>query len=103
MSDPSSTLSTSVGWGGRRGVKWGREDGRPWMVNITEDMDIIQRKNQMYSYFMFHYCGEGGVVERGPLGRSSIPSSTFSSLIKEESRMPNSSFCLTKSLLSDSP
>ncbi|XP_004380705.1 complex I intermediate-associated protein 30, mitochondrial [Trichechus manatus latirostris] len=30
-----------------------RGDGRPWMVNIREDTDIIQRKNQMYSYFMF--------------------------------------------------
>ncbi|KAF6131669.1 NADH:ubiquinone oxidoreductase complex assembly factor 1 [Phyllostomus discolor] len=30
-----------------------RGDGRPWMVNIKEDVDMIQRKNQMYSYFMF--------------------------------------------------
>ena len=30
-----------------------RGDGRPWMVNIREDTDIIQRKDQMYSYFMF--------------------------------------------------
>ncbi|EQB77312.1 complex I intermediate-associated protein 30, mitochondrial [Camelus ferus] len=30
-----------------------RGDGRPWMVNIREDTDIIQRKSQMYSYFMF--------------------------------------------------
>ncbi|XP_012661764.1 complex I intermediate-associated protein 30, mitochondrial [Otolemur garnettii] len=30
-----------------------RGDGRPWMVNIKEDSDFIQRKNQMYSYFMF--------------------------------------------------
>ncbi|XP_023383543.1 complex I intermediate-associated protein 30, mitochondrial isoform X2 [Pteropus vampyrus] len=30
-----------------------RGDGRPWMVHISEDTDIIQRKNQMYSYFMF--------------------------------------------------
>lgn len=30
-----------------------RGDGRPWMVNISEDTYIIQRKNQMYSYFMF--------------------------------------------------
>uniref|UniRef100_A0A8D2AFD1 Complex I intermediate-associated protein 30, mitochondrial n=1 Tax=Sciurus vulgaris TaxID=55149 RepID=A0A8D2AFD1_SCIVU len=30
-----------------------RGDGRPWMVNIKEDTDFIQRKNQMYSYFMF--------------------------------------------------
>nr|XP_017203615.1 complex I intermediate-associated protein 30, mitochondrial [Oryctolagus cuniculus]XP_017203616.1 complex I intermediate-associated protein 30, mitochondrial [Oryctolagus cuniculus]XP_051678029.1 complex I intermediate-associated protein 30, mitochondrial [Oryctolagus cuniculus]XP_051678031.1 complex I intermediate-associated protein 30, mitochondrial [Oryctolagus cuniculus]XP_051678032.1 complex I intermediate-associated protein 30, mitochondrial [Oryctolagus cuniculus] len=30
-----------------------RGDGRPWMVNIREDTDLIQRKNQMYSYFMF--------------------------------------------------
>ncbi|KAM6202762.1 complex I intermediate-associated protein 30, mitochondrial isoform 2-T2 [Rhynchocyon petersi] len=30
-----------------------RGDGRPWMVNIREDTDLIQKKNQMYSYFMF--------------------------------------------------
>ncbi|XP_053447706.1 complex I intermediate-associated protein 30, mitochondrial-like [Nycticebus coucang] len=30
-----------------------RGDGRPWMVNIKEDSDFIQRKNRMYSYFMF--------------------------------------------------
>lgn len=30
-----------------------RGDGRPWMVNIKEDTQYIQRKNQMYSYFMF--------------------------------------------------
>ncbi|XP_017504036.1 complex I intermediate-associated protein 30, mitochondrial isoform X2 [Manis javanica] len=30
-----------------------RGDGRPWMVSIREDTDIIQRKNQMHSYFMF--------------------------------------------------
>uniref|UniRef100_A0A8D0QXE5 Complex I intermediate-associated protein 30, mitochondrial n=2 Tax=Sus scrofa TaxID=9823 RepID=A0A8D0QXE5_PIG len=30
-----------------------RGDGRPWMVNIREDTDIIQRKDHMYSYFMF--------------------------------------------------
>ncbi|XP_006158730.1 complex I intermediate-associated protein 30, mitochondrial isoform X2 [Tupaia chinensis] len=30
-----------------------RGDGRPWMVNIREDTDIVQRKNQMFSYFMF--------------------------------------------------
>ncbi|KAK1338952.1 hypothetical protein QTO34_019621 [Cnephaeus nilssonii] len=30
-----------------------RGDGRPWMVNIREDTDFIQRHNQMYSYFMF--------------------------------------------------
>ncbi|ERE70786.1 complex I intermediate-associated protein 30 [Cricetulus griseus] len=30
-----------------------RGDGRPWMVNIRQDTDFIQRKNQMYSYFMF--------------------------------------------------
>lgn len=30
-----------------------RGDGRPWMVNIREDTDIIQKKDQMYSYFMF--------------------------------------------------
>nr|KAF6388015.1 NADH:ubiquinone oxidoreductase complex assembly factor 1 [Myotis myotis] len=30
-----------------------RGDGRPWMVNIREDTDIIQKTNQMYSYFMF--------------------------------------------------
>ncbi|XP_055134757.1 complex I intermediate-associated protein 30, mitochondrial isoform X1 [Symphalangus syndactylus] len=30
-----------------------RGDGRPWMVNIKEDIDFFQRRNQMYSYFMF--------------------------------------------------
>lgn len=30
-----------------------RGDGRPWMVNIKETTDLIQRKDQMYSYFMF--------------------------------------------------
>lgn len=30
-----------------------RGDGRPWMVNIRQDTEFIQRKNQMYSYFMF--------------------------------------------------
>lgn len=30
-----------------------RGDGRPWMVNIKEDTDLLQRTNQMYSYFMF--------------------------------------------------
>ncbi|XP_008845017.1 complex I intermediate-associated protein 30, mitochondrial [Nannospalax galili] len=30
-----------------------RGDGRPWMVNIRQDTDLIQRKNQMYCYFMF--------------------------------------------------
>ncbi|XP_069861941.1 complex I intermediate-associated protein 30, mitochondrial isoform X1 [Dipodomys merriami] len=30
-----------------------RGDGRPWMVNIRQDTDFIQRSNQMYSYFMF--------------------------------------------------
>ncbi|XP_033046366.1 complex I intermediate-associated protein 30, mitochondrial isoform X1 [Trachypithecus francoisi] len=30
-----------------------RGDGRPWMVNIKEDTDFLQRTNQMYSYFMF--------------------------------------------------
>nr|XP_034351126.1 complex I intermediate-associated protein 30, mitochondrial isoform X2 [Arvicanthis niloticus] len=30
-----------------------RGDGRPWMVNIKQDTDFIQRKNQIYSYFMF--------------------------------------------------
>lgn len=30
-----------------------RGDGRPWMVNIKQDTEFIQRKNQMYSYFMF--------------------------------------------------
>ncbi|XP_006883057.1 PREDICTED: complex I intermediate-associated protein 30, mitochondrial [Elephantulus edwardii] len=30
-----------------------RGDGRPWMVNIKEDTDIIQKKDQLYSYFMF--------------------------------------------------
>lgn len=30
-----------------------RGDGRPWMVNIREDTDFIQKSNQMYSYFMF--------------------------------------------------
>lgn len=30
-----------------------RGDGRPWMVNIKEDTDLIQKKNQMYSYFLF--------------------------------------------------
>ncbi|XP_036779699.2 complex I intermediate-associated protein 30, mitochondrial isoform X6 [Manis pentadactyla] len=30
-----------------------RGDGRPWMVSIREDTNIIQRKNQMHSYFMF--------------------------------------------------
>ncbi|XP_017386482.1 complex I intermediate-associated protein 30, mitochondrial [Cebus imitator] len=30
-----------------------RGDGRPWMVNIIQDTDFIQRKNQLYSYFMF--------------------------------------------------
>lgn len=30
-----------------------RGDGRPWMVNIRQDTDFNQRKNQMYSYFMF--------------------------------------------------
>lgn len=30
-----------------------RGDGRPWMVNIREDTDFVQRSNQMYSYFMF--------------------------------------------------
>ncbi|XP_073921799.1 complex I intermediate-associated protein 30, mitochondrial isoform X3 [Castor canadensis] len=30
-----------------------RGDGRPWMVNIREDTDFIQKTNQIYSYFMF--------------------------------------------------
>ncbi|KAM7327517.1 complex I intermediate-associated protein 30, mitochondrial [Alexandromys fortis] len=30
-----------------------RGDGRPWMVNIKQSTDFIQRKSQMYSYFMF--------------------------------------------------
>lgn len=30
-----------------------RGDGRPWMVNIKQDTDLVQRSNQMYSYFMF--------------------------------------------------
>ncbi|CAH6788046.1 complex I intermediate-associated protein 30, mitochondrial [Phodopus roborovskii] len=30
-----------------------RGDGRPWMVNIRQDTDLLQRKNQIYSYFMF--------------------------------------------------
>ncbi|KAL0603068.1 Complex I intermediate-associated protein 30, mitochondrial [Plecturocebus cupreus] len=30
-----------------------RGDGRPWMVNIKQDTDFVQRKNQLYSYFMF--------------------------------------------------
>lgn len=30
-----------------------RGDGRPWMVNIKQDTEFIQKKNQMYSYFMF--------------------------------------------------
>ncbi|XP_051000381.1 complex I intermediate-associated protein 30, mitochondrial [Acomys russatus] len=30
-----------------------RGDGRPWMVNIKQDTEFIQRKSQMYSYFMF--------------------------------------------------
>ncbi|KAM6180578.1 complex I intermediate-associated protein 30, mitochondrial [Erethizon dorsatum] len=30
-----------------------RGDGRPWMVNIQEQTDFIQKKDQMYSYFMY--------------------------------------------------
>lgn len=30
-----------------------RGDGRPWMVNIREQTDFIQKKDQMYSYFMY--------------------------------------------------
>ncbi|XP_040601999.1 complex I intermediate-associated protein 30, mitochondrial isoform X2 [Mesocricetus auratus] len=30
-----------------------RGDGRPWMVNIKQDTDFLQKKNQIYSYFMF--------------------------------------------------
>ncbi|KAL1787036.1 complex I intermediate-associated protein 30, mitochondrial [Sigmodon hispidus] len=30
-----------------------RGDGRPWMVNIKQDTEFVQRKNHMYSYFMF--------------------------------------------------
>ncbi|XP_005381341.1 PREDICTED: complex I intermediate-associated protein 30, mitochondrial [Chinchilla lanigera] len=30
-----------------------RGDGRPWMVNIREQKDFIQSKDQMYSYFMY--------------------------------------------------
>ncbi|XP_075388152.1 complex I intermediate-associated protein 30, mitochondrial [Tenrec ecaudatus] len=30
-----------------------RGDGRPWMVNLREDTDLIQKHSQMYSYFMF--------------------------------------------------
>uniref|UniRef100_A0A8C3VSI8 Complex I intermediate-associated protein 30, mitochondrial n=1 Tax=Catagonus wagneri TaxID=51154 RepID=A0A8C3VSI8_9CETA len=32
-------------------------DGQTWTVYIREDMDIIQRKDQMYSYFMFTHGG----------------------------------------------
>lgn len=30
-----------------------RGDGRPWMVNIREDTNIVHKKDQMYSYFLF--------------------------------------------------
>ncbi|XP_023568395.1 complex I intermediate-associated protein 30, mitochondrial [Octodon degus] len=30
-----------------------RGDGRPWMVNIREQKEFIQNKDQMYSYFMY--------------------------------------------------
>ncbi|KAM5235796.1 complex I intermediate-associated protein 30, mitochondrial [Ctenodactylus gundi] len=30
-----------------------RGDGRPWMVNIREEVEFLQRKDQMYSYFLF--------------------------------------------------
>nr|XP_004660957.2 complex I intermediate-associated protein 30, mitochondrial [Jaculus jaculus]XP_045013762.1 complex I intermediate-associated protein 30, mitochondrial [Jaculus jaculus]XP_045013763.1 complex I intermediate-associated protein 30, mitochondrial [Jaculus jaculus] len=30
-----------------------RGDGRAWMVTIRQDTDFVQKKNQMYSYFMF--------------------------------------------------
>ncbi|XP_073656860.1 complex I intermediate-associated protein 30, mitochondrial isoform X3 [Tursiops truncatus] len=70
-----------------------RGDGRPWMVNIREDTDIIQRKDQMYSYFMF--------TRGGPYWQevkvTAFLSPNFSSLIEEESGMPSTSFCLTSS------
>ncbi|XP_012787301.2 complex I intermediate-associated protein 30, mitochondrial-like [Sorex araneus] len=49
---------------------WVQGDGRPWLVNIKKDTDLIQRKDQMYNYFMF--------TQEGPTGRKSkIPFSLF--------------------------